>query len=232
MADLDETIREIRTTIFALELPPGAQGDLRVLALEVCTEAARSLGFEPEIRLSGPISLVPPQVGSEALVTLREALSNVARHARATRTEITLAASGDGLLLTVIDDGIGPAPSTPQMGRGLANMAERAQGPSEAPSAWSPAPKVAPDSNGECHSPDPPRPRRPGPPTSPRKAATVTVRPTRAPVGRPALGLMVSTKGDEGPPNAASRAVTGPIQRLALSGGRDGGRSGCWAGCS
>ena len=66
-------------------------------------------------------------MGSEALVTLREALSNVARHARATRTEITLAASGDGLLLTVIDDGIGPAPSTPQMGRGLANMAERAE---------------------------------------------------------------------------------------------------------
>jgi signal transduction histidine kinase len=127
VADLDETIREIRTTIFALELPPGVQGDLRVLALEVCTEAARSLGFEPEIRLSGPISLVPPQVGSEALVTLREALSNVARHARATRTEITLAASADGLLLAVIDDGIGPAPSTPQMGRGLANLAERAE---------------------------------------------------------------------------------------------------------
>ncbi len=127
VADLDETIREIRTTIFALELPPGAPGDLRVQALQVCAVAARSLGFEPEIRFTGPISLVPPHVGIEALVTLREALSNVARHASATWTEITLAASADGLLLAVIDDGIGPATSGPGVGKGLANMAERAQ---------------------------------------------------------------------------------------------------------
>ena len=90
VADLDETIREIRTTIFALELPPGAQAGLRVQALQVSTEAGFSLGFEPAVLFSGPISLVPVHLGVEALLTLREALSNVARHAGATRTEITL----------------------------------------------------------------------------------------------------------------------------------------------
>jgi nitrate/nitrite-specific signal transduction histidine kinase len=125
--DPDETIREIRTTIFALELPPGAQPSLRVQALQVSTEAGHSLGFEPAVLFSGPINLVPAHIGTEALLTLREALSNVARHAGATRTEITLKASPEELHLEVTDDGIGPNAPKPGVGRGLQNMAERAE---------------------------------------------------------------------------------------------------------
>jgi signal transduction histidine kinase len=128
VADLDETIREIRTTIFALELPPAARGDLRVQVLQVSTDAARSLGFEPEVRFSGPIGLVPPHIGSEVLVTLREALSNVARHADATHTEITLTATGEELQLRVTDNGVGLATPMPRAGKGVDNMGERAAG--------------------------------------------------------------------------------------------------------
>ena len=128
VADLDETIREIRTTIFALELPPAARGDLRVQVLQVSSDAARGLGFEPEVRFGGPIGLVPPQVGSEVLVTLREALSNVARHADATHTEITLMATGEEFHLRVTDNGVGLATPTPGAGKGVDNMGERAAG--------------------------------------------------------------------------------------------------------
>lgn len=108
VADLDETIRQIRTAIFALEPPPAAQGGLRTQILEIRAGATRGLGFEPEVRFSGVVDLVPQAVGTAALATLREALSNVARHAHAGRAQIALAVSSDDLHLAVTDDGVGP----------------------------------------------------------------------------------------------------------------------------
>lgn len=127
VADLDETIRQIRTTIFALEPPPAARGGLRTQVLELCSEATRSLGFDPEVRFSGPVDLAASHVETEVLAALREALSNVARHARASRAEVTLAASAGELRLEVVDDGVGPNRSASTAGKGLLNMAERAE---------------------------------------------------------------------------------------------------------
>jgi signal transduction histidine kinase len=127
VGDLDETIRQVRTTIFALDPPPTAKGGLRVQVLELCAEAARSLGFDPEVHFAGHVDLVPVHVGVETLATLREALSNVARHARADRVEVRVTASADELHLEVVDDGIGPTASKGGAGRGMSNMAERAE---------------------------------------------------------------------------------------------------------
>ncbi len=125
--DLDETIRQIRTTIFALEPPPTARGGLRTRVLEVRAEAARGLGFEPDVRFSGLIDLVADEVGLEALATLREALSNVARHADAGWAGITLTASGAEVHLEVADDGVGIVGPLDGVGKGLVNMARRAE---------------------------------------------------------------------------------------------------------
>lgn len=58
--------------------------------------------------------------------TLREALSNVARHARATRVEVELNV-GDDLVLVVRDNGVGiAAGGDGGGGHGLPNMAVRA----------------------------------------------------------------------------------------------------------
>lgn len=124
--DLDETIRQIRTTIFALKPPPTARTGLRNDALEMCATAARSLGFEPEVRFTGPVDLVSGQVAVDALAVLQEALSNVARHARAHHTRVTVTASAHDLRLEVTDDGVGPG-NDPHLGEGLSNMAERAR---------------------------------------------------------------------------------------------------------
>ncbi|MGH9295483.1 MAG: GAF domain-containing sensor histidine kinase, partial [Acidimicrobiales bacterium] len=91
VSDLDDTIRQIRTTIFALEPPPATEKGVRARVLEVCAEATRSLGFEPEVRFVGAIDHhVAGDIATELLATLREALSNVARHARAGRVEVEL----------------------------------------------------------------------------------------------------------------------------------------------
>ena len=69
---------------------------------------------------------------------LREMLSNVARHAHASRVEVTAAADDDTVWIEVTDDGVGPdhEPSTTGSGLGLKNLAAREWDGSAAPSAW------------------------------------------------------------------------------------------------
>ncbi len=87
MDALDETIREIRSAIFALQARGEAKPHrLRTQILEVADEMAAALGFPPGLRLVGPLDeAVPAEVGEQMLSALREALSNAARHAAASR---------------------------------------------------------------------------------------------------------------------------------------------------
>jgi signal transduction histidine kinase len=127
--ELDVTVRHIRTAIFGLEaVRAGAEASLRSEVLGVVQEAARSLGFEPEIDFGGAIdSTVDDALGGDVLGTLREALSNVARHARASRVEVSLRVGDEGLVLVVCDDGVGvPSEDVPR-GNGLDNMQRRAE---------------------------------------------------------------------------------------------------------
>jgi signal transduction histidine kinase len=128
VADLDDVIRQVRTTIFALEPPPAAKKAVRARVLDVCAEAARTLGFEPEVRFAGAVDRnVSEPLATELLSVLREALSNVARHAEADHVEVNV--SVDQMLeLEVIDDGVGIANrGGRQGGRGLGNMTVRAE---------------------------------------------------------------------------------------------------------
>ncbi len=123
--ELDETIREIRATIFALQTP--VRNSLRREVLARTTEAGEILGFEPTVRFEGPVdSVVPEAVGGELLTVLQEALSNAVRHARARRIDVTLAVGAD-VLLRVADDGVGFEPPQVVRGHGLRNMRLRAE---------------------------------------------------------------------------------------------------------
>ena len=96
-----------RTTIFGLEPPPTTERGVGARVLEICAEASRSLGFEPEARFVGPIEgRVPDRTATELVATLREVLSNVARHARTGQAEVEVSVRRD-LHLRVLDDGIG-----------------------------------------------------------------------------------------------------------------------------
>jgi signal transduction histidine kinase len=126
--DLDETIREIRRSIFSLQESPDDSGRLRHQVAQVVAEAVASLGFEPKLILDGPIdTAVPDAVRPDVIATLREALSNVARHADATAVDVVLKVDveHDRVLLTVSDNGTG-IPASPKRGRGLTNLADRA----------------------------------------------------------------------------------------------------------
>jgi signal transduction histidine kinase len=121
---LDETIREIRSAIFSLHSRPSAgEAGLRAQILEAVAGAADALGFAPALRMSGLLDDISPDVAEHMLGALREALSNAARHAKASKVEVTVEA-GLELILLVRDNGTG----IKETGRrsGLANLADRA----------------------------------------------------------------------------------------------------------
>jgi signal transduction histidine kinase len=126
--DLDGTIREIRSTIYALTAQPqDTRSSLRGRLFDVVDAGAEQLGFTPSVKLTGLVdTAVSPEVAEQVLAVLREALSNAARHANAHRVEVILDV-GDVLRLTVRDDGAGLPPQLERRS-GLANMVQRAAG--------------------------------------------------------------------------------------------------------
>lgn len=126
--DHDDAIREIRTTILGLGRSRAAESGLRRAILDIVDQAARILGFRPAVRLDGVLeSRLSPQLEGELLATLREALSNAARHAQATGIEVEVTAAATALTLSVRDNGRGIDPSRSSAGSGLANMRARAR---------------------------------------------------------------------------------------------------------
>lgn len=126
--ELDLTVKHIRTAIFGLERTRPTTDGLRSRVLAVAREAAGSTGFEPRVLLEGGLdTAVDDRLAAEVLATLREALSNVARHAQASGADVTVAAVDGRLRLLVADDGIGPPGDDAPRGNGLRNMTERAE---------------------------------------------------------------------------------------------------------
>ncbi|MBR7834866.1 GAF domain-containing protein [Actinospica durhamensis] len=129
ITDLDDTIKVIRSTIFALhshELALKDAPSVRAEVLECCERVAEQLGFNPSVRFSGPVdTLVSEEVGEQLVAVLREALSNAARHARASKVDVALTVDGTTATLTVADDGVG-IPAGRARRSGLANLADRA----------------------------------------------------------------------------------------------------------
>lgn len=126
--DLDQAIREIRTSIFALHAPTRSeQTDVRAAVLEKANEVARVLGFAPAVRFSGPVdTATTPPIAEALLATLQEALSNVARHAHASDVHVEVSVDHDQLCLVVCDDGVGvPDDAGSGGGDGVRNMRAR-----------------------------------------------------------------------------------------------------------
>jgi signal transduction histidine kinase len=120
--DIDATIKDLRRSIFELSAPTTG---VRVELGATIATAAPALGFTPQLRTEGPVeTLVSTQLRPHLVAVLRETLSNVARHARATAAEV-LVQVGEDVVLTVTDDGVGVAPGRRESG--VRNLRERAE---------------------------------------------------------------------------------------------------------
>jgi signal transduction histidine kinase len=121
--ELQSVIQEIRTTIF--DLHGGSPGTTRLRQrLEQALAAFAGSGPRTTLQFIGPLSVVEPPLADHAEAVVREAVSNVVRHAGATALTVTVRVEDD-FSVEVLDDGCGmPANVTPS---GLTNLRVRAQ---------------------------------------------------------------------------------------------------------
>jgi signal transduction histidine kinase len=126
IGQLDDTVRDIRTTIFDLHTGDGAEaGDsLRRRVQDIVAETAGDL-LRTSVRTSGAVdTLVTGDLAPDVEAVVREAVSNAARHSGAQHVTVTLDAA-DGVVVEVVDDGRGIDDRTARSG--LRNLAERAR---------------------------------------------------------------------------------------------------------
>ncbi|SOD70888.1 histidine kinase [Jatrophihabitans sp. GAS493] len=170
VGDIDDTIREIRSSIFQLraageEASGSAEGIVIPSLLAIAGEAEEALGFAPTLRFHSTSDAIPPQIADDLAAVLREALANVVRHARATRVDIEVEVGAELVSLTVRDDGVGL--SGRARSSGLENLGQRAQrwggefhatsggagtSPVTGTSAVAPTPAVAPTTQSRAIS--------------------------------------------------------------------------------
>ncbi|OYV61504.1 MAG: hypothetical protein B7Z69_00665 [Actinobacteria bacterium 21-73-9] len=123
---LDIVINELRATIHQLDHDP-LPGGLRRNATELINELAPMLGSRPTLTFAGPIdTTIPLRVADHLLAVLREALTNVAKHAHAQSCAVEIALADGDIALRVTDDGVGIGSDRAGAGLGLANLEQRA----------------------------------------------------------------------------------------------------------
>ena len=127
---LDDTIRQIRTSIFQLsQAPKTGQPSLRSRVLDAVADVTPGLGFEPTVRFSGPIEDVPAgELADDMVAVLHEAMSNVARHAGASAVSADIIAAVDRLTIEIRDNGHGMGDSTGAADWPISGVARNATG--------------------------------------------------------------------------------------------------------
>lgn len=118
--DLRAYIEDLTPTRLATH---GLEAELRSLAQEF---QARG-GVVASVRVRGDVNEITADQGRHLIQIARESLSNVSRHAAASRVTLRLFSGPEGLRLEIVDDGHGFLQDDCTRGRGLANVVRRAQ---------------------------------------------------------------------------------------------------------
>jgi signal transduction histidine kinase len=127
VAEIDRSIRDLRNYIFGLR--PGILADRQLAqAIEdLADDLSRNTGVTTHPEVDKTVAADLSTRSTDVVQVIREALSNVQRHARATRCWIQLARSDGTATLIIRDDGEGFDPAGHPTGQGLANMRDRAR---------------------------------------------------------------------------------------------------------
>jgi signal transduction histidine kinase len=127
VADIDRTIRQIRTSIFELRgALGGAGGAARQRVLEIAGELTVVLGFAPRVVFAGQVDVaVTGDLADDVVAVFREGLTNVAKHANATVVQVDITEANGAVTMTITDNGVGIA--EPDRVSGLDNMRRRAE---------------------------------------------------------------------------------------------------------
>ena len=130
-AQLNRIMGEVRRISHGLR--PGMLDDLGISAAlnHLCQEFGRDAGMAVQLSTEGYSGQLPTLANTALFRITQEALTNIERHAQATKVSVQLRNAGNNVELTILDDGCGFTPhsvqNTPDRGIGLRNMHERAE---------------------------------------------------------------------------------------------------------
>ena len=123
----DNSIRDLRRAIFSLRVPETEQTSLRSRIMEAMDQASAGVALTPQLRLEGPLdSAVPDDLAEDVVAVVREAVTNVIRHADAASLSVSVCLHEQVLIVTVEDDGRG-LPDVLERQSGLRNLRSRAE---------------------------------------------------------------------------------------------------------
>ncbi len=124
--DVQAIVQDIRHSIFDLQSNTAADSSKYRKHLHgIIVEMTADTGLRTTVRLAGPVTVLAPPLSDDVEAVLREAASNVVRHASASILSVELKVRDD-VSIEVIDDGVG-VPDDIARRSGLANMAARAE---------------------------------------------------------------------------------------------------------
>lgn len=125
-----EALQELRATLGVLrqvDEPEPRQPTPGLGRLEDVVAGTRATGLDVQVDVRGDVRDLPTGVDLAAYRIIQEALTNVIRHARATRAQVAVTYGNDEIVVEVADDGVGTPPGArPGGGNGIAGMRERA----------------------------------------------------------------------------------------------------------
>ncbi len=129
--ELETTLQDVRRIVYDLRPPELDQLGL-VGAIRACADQYESSTLKIDIKIEKKLPTLPAAVEVAAYRIVQEGLTNVVRHARATRGEVVLAVGKNGqndhgrLQLQISDNGCG-LPQNGRAGVGLSSMRERTE---------------------------------------------------------------------------------------------------------
>ena len=125
--DLDDTVREIRTTIFEIDFEQVTSHTLVERIMALTSELGQRLGVTALVTLDPALSDgVSDNVAQNLTQALREILSNIARHSQATEVDVRVDLEDSMVVLSIRDNGVGFIANVGP-GRGLRNLSARAR---------------------------------------------------------------------------------------------------------
>jgi signal transduction histidine kinase len=122
--ELEATIAEIRSAIFELNEDDVAEAPVRSQLTDLVRRVTEGHPLHRDLRLRGSLDDLPRELVPDLLAVVRELLTNVVRHAAASR--VTLSVEVDGEVAVVVTDN-GHGLPTVTARSGLANLADRAE---------------------------------------------------------------------------------------------------------
>ncbi|MEV0378554.1 sensor histidine kinase [Nonomuraea sp. NPDC050643] len=121
-------LSEVRRSVSALRPEPLEDARLPEALGHMARSWSEAAGVELRLEITGTPVALSADVETALFRVAQEALANVAKHARATRTGLTLSYADEAVLLDIRDDGTGFAPQRPADGFGLDGMRQRVRG--------------------------------------------------------------------------------------------------------